>query len=67
MWAVAVALTALVVAPPAQAATAPFMFSAVAWTHSTVIVAAVDSAGDLYYWGQQDGATGWNHQQVAAG
>jgi hypothetical protein len=54
-------------AGPAQAATAPFMFSAVAWTHSTVIVAAVDSAGDLYYWGQQDGATGWNHQQVAAG
>jgi hypothetical protein len=23
--------------------------------------------GDLDYWWQQDGATGWNHQQVTAG
>lgn len=32
-----------------------------------VVLAGVSTNGSLNFWWQQDGATGWNHQQVAAG
>jgi hypothetical protein len=64
VWAVAVVLLAVVMAGPAQAATAPFSYSSVAWTGHTVVVAAVNNAGNLDYW-QQTGSTTW-HQEVVA-
>jgi hypothetical protein len=42
----AMVLAAVVMAGPAQAATAPFTYSTVARTDSAVIMAAVNSAGD---------------------
>jgi hypothetical protein len=64
VWAVAVVLSAVVMAGPAQAATAPFTYSAVAWTGTSVVVAAVNTAGNLDYY-EQDGSTTW-HQEVVA-
>jgi hypothetical protein len=65
VWAVAVVLAAVVMAGPAQAATAPFSDSAVAWTGHTAVVAAVNNAGNLDYYYQQDGSTTWNQEVVA--
>jgi hypothetical protein len=65
VWAVAVVLAAVVMAGPAQAATAPFSDSAVAWTGHTAVVAAVNNAGNLDYYYQQDGSTTWNREVVA--
>ncbi len=64
VWAVAVVLAATMLAGPAQAAQAPFSDSAVAWTGTTVVVSAVNYAGNLDYY-QQDGTTAWNQEVVA--
>jgi hypothetical protein len=64
VWAVAVVLPTLVMAGPAQAATPSFSYSSVAWTGHTVVVAAVNNAGNLDYW-QQTGSTTWDQQVVA--
>jgi len=70
-WAVAVVLAAVVssvvTAGPAQAKPTPFTYSTVAWTHSAVIVASVNTAGDLYYWQEPDGTGNWNQELVATG
>src|SRR5580658_10531775 len=65
VWAVAVVLAATVMAGPAQAAPAPFTDSAVAWTGHTAVVAALNTAGNLDYYYQQDGSTTWNQEVVA--
>jgi hypothetical protein len=65
VWAVAVVLAATVMAGPAQAETAPFIDSSVAWTGHTAVVAAVNTAGNLDYYYQQDGSTTWNQEVVA--
>jgi hypothetical protein len=65
VWAVAVVLAAVVMAGPAQAAQAPFTNSTVAWTGHTAVVAAVNNAGNLDYYYQQDGSTTWNQEVVA--
>jgi hypothetical protein len=64
VWAVAVMLAAVVMAGPAQAASAPFTDSTVAWTGHAVVAAAVNNAGNLDYY-QQDGSTTWNQEVVA--
>ena len=64
---VVVVLTATVPAGRAQAAPAPFTYSAVDWTGSTTIVAAIDNAGDLYYWWEPDGSSTFNQELVATG
>jgi hypothetical protein len=40
---------------------------ALAWTGSSVVIAAVDNAGDLHYWWQQADKTSWNQETVATG
>lgn len=64
VWAVAVVLAATLMAAPAQAATAPFTYTTVAWTGHAVVAAAVNNAGNLDYY-QQDGSTAWNREVVA--
>jgi hypothetical protein len=54
----------VVMAGPAQAATPSFSYSSVAWTGHTVVVAAVNNAGNLDFW-QQTGSTTWDQQVVA--
>ncbi len=42
--------------------------SAIAWTGSSVVIAALDQRdGGIYYWWQPSGGTTWNQQTVAAG
>jgi hypothetical protein len=65
VWALAIVLAATVMAGPAQAETAPFTDSSVAWTGHTAAVAAVNTAGSLDYYYQQDGSTTWNQEVVA--
>jgi hypothetical protein len=38
---------------------------AIAWTGGAVVITAVDSAGNLMYWWQPKGGSGWYQQQVA--
>jgi len=67
VWAVAVVLAATFMAGPAQAATAPFTYSAVAWTGTSAIVAATDSKGDLYYFSEGFLIRKFYEQRVASG
>jgi hypothetical protein len=67
VWAVAVVLAAVVTAGPAQAATAPFTYSTVAWTGTSAIIAGTNGAGDLYYWSELIGGSTFNEQLLASG
>jgi uncharacterized protein YccT (UPF0319 family) len=40
--------------------------SAIAWTGSSVVIAAVDGSGNLKYWWQKADTTPWNPETVAS-
>jgi hypothetical protein len=39
--------------------------SAIAWTGSSVVIAAVDNSNNLDYWWQQADTMPWHHETVA--
>jgi len=51
--------------PPADAPGPLPQNSSVAWTGTSVVVAATDGAGSLYYWWQQAGSSDWHREPVA--
>jgi hypothetical protein len=64
----------LITAGPAQARPdstplpTDFYFTAIAWTGSSVVIAGTDdTSGNLDYWYQPAGTSGWHEQTVAAG
>jgi hypothetical protein len=50
----------------ASLATYKYTLSRIAWNGSHILIAAVDSHGDLYFFWQQAGTTTWHKQLVAA-
>jgi hypothetical protein len=51
----------------ARLATYKYTLSRIAWSGSHILIAAVDSHGDLYFFWQKAGTTTWHKQLVAAG
>jgi hypothetical protein len=46
-------------------ATGNYFFPSIAWTGSSVVIVAADDAGNLNFWQQPKGGSGWSKQTVA--